>query len=188
MTIDTVQSVVTPVATQDNGLQLALFSDGALAYSASFDGGSQKAGFAGRITVNAAVIQDSDLLVNYSTSPPTGGGDPARPLELLQRFNDTAFTFAPGTGIGSANVPLSTTVSEFAQRIVNFQGQQAEIGLATQDAQAIVVGALNDRFLDDTGVSVDNELARLTELQNAYAANARVMSVVQELMDILIRI
>ncbi len=188
VTVDSVQAVVTPTATQDNGLQLALFTDSAQPYSGSFDGGSQKAGFAGRITFNAAILANSDLLVNYSTSPATGGGDPARPLELLERFNDTSFTFAPGTGIGSSNVPLSTTVSEFAQRIVNFQGQQAQIGLASQDAQAIVVGALNDRFLGDTAVSVDNELARLTELQNAYAANARVMSVVQELMDILIRI
>ncbi len=188
VTIDAVQAVVTPTATQDNGLQLAIFSDGSQPYSASFDGGSQKAGFAGRITVNASLLNDSSLLVLHSTSPATGSGDPARPLELLARFNDTSFAFAPGTGIGGANTPLSATIGEFGQRIVNFQGQQSQIALAGQDAQAIVVGALNDRFLGDTAVNVDNELARLTELQNAYAANARVMSVVQELMDILIRI
>ena len=188
VTIDSVEAVVTPAATQDNGLQLALFSDGGLAYSASHDGGSQKVGFAGRISVNAAVIADSSLLVSYSTSPPTGSGDPARPLELLARFSETSFTFSPGTGIGSSSTPVSTTVREFGQRIVNFQGQQAEITLAAQDAQSIVVGALHDRFQADTAVNVDDELARLTQLQNAYAANARVMSVVQELVEILIRV
>lgn len=33
------------------------------------------------------------------------------------------------------------------------------------------------------GVDVDEEMARLMELQNAFAANARVMSVAQELID-----
>jgi flagellar hook-associated protein 1 FlgK len=36
-------------------------------------------------------------------------------------------------------------------------------------------------------VNVDQELAQLVTLQNAYAANARVMQVVRELYDILMR-
>ncbi len=190
VTVDAVNAVVTPAATQDGGLQLALFSDGAggKVYSGSFDFGGQKTGFAARIALNPAVLADSTLLVSYSTSPPTGSGDPARPLDLLARFSSTSFTFSPGTGIGSANSPVSTNIREFGQRIVNFQGQQAQLATASQDAQGIVVSALYDRFQSDVAVNVDDELAQLTQLQNIYAANARVMTVVQELMDILIRI
>ena len=35
------------------------------------------------------------------------------------------------------------------------------------------------------GVNVDEEMARLMQLQNAYSASARVVSVVQELIDSL---
>jgi flagellar hook-associated protein 1 len=36
-------------------------------------------------------------------------------------------------------------------------------------------------------VDINEEVARLMELQNAYAANARVASVVQELLDTLMQ-
>ena len=34
---------------------------------------------------------------------------------------------------------------------------------------------LGDRLDDEYGVDIDEEMARLMELQNAYAANARVL-------------
>jgi flagellar hook-associated protein 1 FlgK len=191
VSIDSVDALVTPSALQDGGLQLAMFSDlngSNQPYSGSFDGGSQKVGFASRIAVNPALISDNSLLVSYSTSPPTGSGDPARPLELLARFSETPFTFTPSTGIGSPSSPISTSISDFGHRIITFQGQQSEVAVRAQEAQSIVVGALNERYQADTGVDIDQELARLTELENVYAANARVMSVVQELIDILVRI
>ena len=33
------------------------------------------------------------------------------------------------------------------------------------------------------GVNVDDEMARLIQIQNAYAANSRIISVVQDLMN-----
>jgi flagellar hook-associated protein 1 FlgK len=43
--------------------------------------------------------------------------------------------------------------------------------------------ALNQRMNSEYAVNVDEEMARLMELQNAYAANARVISVVQDLLN-----
>ena len=40
----------------------------------------------------------------------------------------------------------------------------------------------------DYGVNVDDEMARLIQLQNAYSANARVISTVQDLMNKLLQI
>lgn len=191
VTIDSFGALVTPAATQDNGLQLAVFTDIQQVnqlYSGSFDGGSQKVGFAGRIAVNPDLLADNSLLVSYSTTPPTGNGDASRPLDLLARFSETPFTFSPATGIGGTSQPVSTSVREFGQRIIGFQGQQAQIVKSSQEAQSIIVAAVYDRYQADTAVNTDDELARLTELQNAYAANARVMSVVQDLVAILIQI
>ena len=50
------------------------------------------------------------------------------------------------------------------------------------------VAATGGRVVGDwsvSGVSIDTEMAQLLVLQNAYAANARVMSAVQEMMDLL---
>ncbi len=191
VTIDAVTARVTPSGVQDNGLQLAVFSDingTNLPYSGSLDGGAQKIGFAGRIAVNPSLVSDNSLLVLHSTTPATGSGDPARPLELLARFSETPFTFSPSAGIGSVGSPLSTSITDFSQRIINFQGQQVENSLRSQEAQGIVVEALNDRFQSDVAVDIDEELAQLTQLENIYAANARVMTVIQELIDILVRI
>ena len=41
---------------------------------------------------------------------------------------------------------------------------------------------------EEYGVDVDEEMARLMELQAAYAANARVITIVQELLDTLMAI
>ncbi len=191
VSIDAASATVTPTATQDSGLQLALFTDFTgfnEPYSGSFDGGSQKLGFAGRIQVNQAVLADNSLLVSYSTSPPTGSGDPARPLDLLARLSETQFSFSPGSGIGSEGSPLNTSVRDFGSRVINFQAQQTEVANSAQASQAIVIGALSERYSADTGVDIDQELAKLTELQNIYAANARVMTVIQELLDVIVRI
>lgn len=191
VSIDAANAVVTPAALQDSGLQLSLFTDvdgTNLPYSGSFDGGSQKLGFAGRIAVDPDILADNSLLVAYSTSPATGAGDPARPLELLARFSQTTFTFSPSAGIGSPGAPLSMSILNYGQRVINSQAQKTAVAEREQEAQAIVVSALNDRFQSESGVDIDQELAYLTQLENVYAANARVMTVIQELLDILVRI
>jgi len=184
--IDSVIAKVTPSGLADEGLQLALFTeaDGTL-YTNNLDGIDQRLGFAARIAVNAQVVADNTILVAYSTSPPTGLGDPARPLELLDRFTSQQMTFHPDSGLGTTQSPLTTTVADFVQRVVSYQGAQADAAFSENDAQSVVVEALLDRHEQDTGVVVDEEMGRLLQLQNAYAANARVMSTVSDLIDIL---
>ena len=50
----------------------------------------------------------------------------------------------------------------------------------------MVLNALQQRFNSASGVNVDQEMANLLTLQNSYAANARVMSAVKEMLDALI--
>ena len=45
---------------------------------------------------------------------------------------------------------------------------------------------INQRLDGEYGVNVDDEMSRLLELQNAYAANARIISAIQELLNRLI--
>lgn len=189
--IGAVSATTTTTVTTDNGLALPLFLDstsGASVYTGSFDGPGQKVGFAQRMQVNPDIISDPALLVTYSTSPATGQGDPARPFEMIARLSDQPFTFSPVRGIGTTSQPFQGSIADFAQRIVSFQGQQANAALEAAEAQTVVVDALQARHDSATEVNVDEELGFLLELQNAYGANARIMSVVQELMQLLLRI
>jgi flagellar hook-associated protein 1 len=45
---------------------------------------------------------------------------------------------------------------------------------------------LETRFNQRSGVDIDTEMAAMVTLQNAYAANARVMSTVQAMWDALL--
>jgi flagellar hook-associated protein 1 FlgK len=51
-----------------------------------------------------------------------------------------------------------------------------------------VFNALQQRFNDSAAVNIDQEMAQLLSLQNAYAANARVLTTVKEMLDSLLRI
>jgi flagellar hook-associated protein 1 FlgK len=50
-----------------------------------------------------------------------------------------------------------------------------------------VVTTLQQRFNDSAGVNVDQEMGNLLTLQNSYAANARVLSAVKDLLDTLMQ-
>ncbi len=51
----------------------------------------------------------------------------------------------------------------------------------------MVVNSLQQRFDETSGVNIDTEMANLLNLQMAYAANARVMTTIKEMLDQLMR-
>ena len=61
-------------------------------------------------------------------------------------------------------------------QIVSQQSQAANAATNLQQGQDTVVSALQQRFNDQSGVNIDTEMSNLIALQNAYGANARVMS------------
>ena len=50
-----------------------------------------------------------------------------------------------------------------------------------------MLNSLQQRFNDASGVNVDEEMANLLTLQNSYAANARVVTAIKEMLDALIQ-
>lgn len=189
--IASLSSTVASSGAQDGDPALPLFVDaavGGVPYTGSFDGGSQKLGFASRIGVNPAVLSDNELLVRYQGSPETPLGDATRPLQLLSRLSDSNFTFSASTGIGQTSRPFSGSVASFARSVVSFQAGQADRVTNEHSAKELIVNELQDRYDDDTGVDVDGELSQLITLQNAYAANARVIQVASEMIKLLLQL
>ncbi|GGH26578.1 flagellar hook-associated protein FlgK [Alsobacter metallidurans] len=166
---------------------LPLFVDAAggnVAYTGSLDGGvSQRAGFASRIGLNSS-LSASDLVVY---SPTTPAGDDTRPKALLDALTKAATPFTAVGGVGTTASPYTGTVSDYLNRIVDVQGSNAESAKRLDEGQQVVQASIESRFSETSGVSVDQELANLVQIQNAYSANARIMSAVKEMMDLLMR-
>ncbi|WP_127144738.1 flagellar hook-associated protein FlgK [Pelagibacterium montanilacus] len=168
------------------GLGLDLFIDSnGRAYSGSLDGAGQKAGFAGRITVNGALASDPTALVQHA--PGVSMGDAARPEFLLQSIKSAQFIADAAAPQRDGGTRLTGTVREMIAQSINHQGDTAARAQSQAEAFSYRLDAINTRMESEYGVNVDEEMARLMELQNAYSASARVVSTVQELLDALLR-
>lgn len=184
--INSMTARTTATSTQDGNLALPLFLDASgKPYTGSLEGLGQKMGFAGRIQINAAVVADNTLLVKYDGS--VGSGDSARVDLIVDQFKTMKFASEYRSSPELGNFRLNGTLSDIVNQTVDYQGSTIADALSKADAQSLSLETLNSRMTESYGVDVNEEVARLMELQNAYAANARVVSVVQELLDALMQ-
>jgi flagellar hook-associated protein 1 FlgK len=183
-------SVTTTVSSLTSGSpQLPLFTDAGALYTGAVTGsGSQMTGLAGRITVNSALLNSPSNLTVYSTSPPTAAGDTTRSDFLYSQLTSGTFTYAPTTGLGSTTAPFSGTIPNYLQQFLSLQASAATSATQLQQGQSVVVSTLQQKFDSTAKVSIDNEMSNLIALQNSYAANAHVMSVVQSMMTTLMQV
>ncbi|MFO0405378.1 MAG: flagellar hook-associated protein FlgK [Labrys sp. (in: a-proteobacteria)] len=169
------------------GNELPLFVDAGngTKYTGAYGDPPQIRGFAARIGVNTTVINDRSLLVQPTST--TANGNPARPQFLLDALTKAQRVFSPETGIGGTRNPFNGTVTAFAREIVETQGRDSTTARNLDEGQQVVMKSLEDRFQQTSGVNIDTEMANLVQLQNAYAANARVMTTVKDMLDLLLR-
>lgn len=169
--------------------QLPLFTDGstALYTGAITASGSQMTGLAGRISVNPSLVTDPTRLSVYSTSPVTPTGDTTRSDYLYSQLTNTVFSYSPQTGLGSASQPFTGSVSNYLQQFLSVQANASTQATQLQQGQSVVVSTLQAKFNSTSSVNLDSEMSNLIQLQNAYAANAHVMSVVQSMMNTLLQ-
>ena len=142
-------------------------------------------GFASRITVNSTLLGDPTRTVIFSTSPQTPSGDTTRPDFLYDRLVNGQYYYSPTSGIGTNATPFNGTIASFSRQFIAQQGQQAEAATQLKQGQDVVLSTLEQKFNASAGINIDQEMANLLALQNAYAANARVMSVVKDMFTAL---
>ncbi|MDC7786744.1 flagellar hook-associated protein FlgK [Rhodoplanes sp. TEM] len=187
-TADLVSASVTKTQTSLTGgtAELPFFMDGAQYYSGAVAGSyPQSVGFAGRITINPALLADPSRLVVYDTG--TTSADQTRPNFLYDRLTTATQTFAPQTGIGSQTAPFSGSISSFLRQTMAQQGENAAGAAKLAEGQTMVVDALQQRLNEGAAVNIDEEMTTLLTLQTAYGANARVFSVVNEMLKTLLQ-
>jgi flagellar hook-associated protein 1 FlgK len=202
------------LAARFDGQGLRLFTDatGAVPDTTLPYAASTMIGFAGTIRVNAAVEANPALLrdgtqavagdpAGPSAFTPNPSGGPAGFVALLDRVLDFTFGAQAQAGVPWAAIatgglgPDGTLSSPFgapatlegygALLSAAHSADRASASAALEAAQAMTQG-LEARFAQRSGVDVDAEMAAMVTLQNAYAANARVISTVQTMWDALL--
>jgi flagellar hook-associated protein 1 FlgK len=188
-TINSASVTTTTSSLTSGSAQLPLFTDAGSLYTGTITGaGSQMTGLAGRITVNSALLNNPSNLTVYSTSPPTAAGDTTRSDFIYSQLTSGTFTYSPKTGLGSNPSPLSGTIPSYLQQFLSLQSNAASSATQLQQGQDVVVSTLQQKFNSTASVSIDTEMSNLIALQNSYAANAHVMSVVQSMMNTLMQV
>jgi flagellar hook-associated protein 1 FlgK len=187
-TVNAASSTTTVTSLTSGNPQLPLFTDGNSLYTGQYTAaGSQMTGLAGRFSVNPAVVADPSKLSIYSTSPPTPAGDNTRSDFLFTQLTSGTFSYSPSTGLGSAAQPFKGSLTSYLQQFISQQGNAATVATQLQQGQSVVVSTLQQKFNSTASVNIDTEMANLIQVQNTYAANAHIMSVVQSMMQSLLQ-
>jgi flagellar hook-associated protein 1 FlgK len=179
-------STTATVTSLTGSVQLPMFTDGGKPYTGAMTGvGAESVGLAGRITVNGSLLANPNALVAYQAG--TTSADPTRPNFIYNQIASGSLIFSPAAGIGSTASPYSGTLSAYLSQITSVQSTAANNASNLQKGQDVVLSALQQRFTSTSGVNIDQEMSNLLTLQNAYAANARVMTTVNTMLTALMQ-
>ncbi len=186
--VSSASATITTSSLTSGSAALPLFTDGNALYTGAITSdGSQLTGYAGRITVNPAVVANPSSLTVFSTSPATAPGDTTRADFINSQLTSGSFTFSPQTGLGSSSTPFTGTITSYMQQFLSLQGNNATNAQQLAQGQDVVVNTLQQSYNSATGVNMDAQMSNLIALQNAYSANAHVMAVVQSMFSTLLQ-
>ncbi|WP_139904155.1 flagellar hook-associated protein FlgK [Clostridium thermarum] len=169
---------------------------------------------AGNISVNKRILEDVMLIKtrtnDYQFNNPAdndidGETDGARAQaiarlrDVLIRIQDMGDTITSrqqlidlNGGFGDSSnmsIPSDTsgmTIDNFFKDTINKLGIQAQEAKRIVKNQAALLNSFNESRLSISGVSLDEEMANLIQFQHAYQANAKIISTVDELLDVVV--
>jgi flagellar hook-associated protein 1 FlgK len=187
------------------GLTLFTDSTGTLPASSGPNTQSGYVGYAGDITVNPAVVSNPAAVRDGTTGPsaftPNPAGGPASFSALITRVLDYALgsdaqagvaqPSVPTTGLGengnlSAPYASQTDLTSMASALVAAQSADSAQATAQSTTAAGVQTTMTAQLSSEDGVSIDQQLALMTQLQNAYGANAKVIAAAESMITVLL--
>jgi flagellar hook-associated protein 1 FlgK len=168
-------------------------------------------GFASEITVNPAVVATPTLVrdgtnavagsaTGASAFTPNPAGGPSGFTTLISRILTYALgdDAQPGaaqpashtTGLGAAgtlSLPYGgqPTLAGTAAAFAGAEAAESSQATANSSAATALQSALQSTLAQSAGVSVDQQMSNMVSLQNAYAANAKVITAIQAMWGVL---
>ena len=134
---------------------------------------------ASRMSVSSKITADRQKIAAGTTTNADGGNA----LRMANLQNELAFnsvTWSSGSG--------SFTFDEYYNAVVSTIGIESFSAQAILRQQEGVMLQLNSRRESISGVSIDEEMIKMIKFQQAYNASARMISMVDEMLDTLYRI
>ncbi len=170
-------------------------------------------GFAAEIQVNPMVQANPGLVRDGTTAiagSPTGAsgftpnppGGPAGFITLITRVLNYALGADAQTGVpqpaanttglgasGTLTAPYlaPATLSAFASTLTGEEAGDSASTTGKLGTEQAVQTTLNAQLTSQSGVSIDQQMSLMIQLQNAYGANAKVMSAVQSMFTTLLQ-
>ena len=168
-------------------------------------------GFSGEIQVNPQVLANASLVrdgTNAIAAGDPGGGSAFTPnpangptgfTGLVARVLDYTFGADSRAGVsqpvpaqtglgpnGNLAAPYSSTdLASLVSGMVASQSQASATAQSQLTTEQSVQTTLQGKVADVSGVSIDTEMSTMIQLQNAYAANAHVLTAVQSMWQAL---
>jgi flagellar hook-associated protein 1 FlgK len=131
------------------------------------------------ITNDTALARGLDVIAAAANDPGslTGGvGDSAVAVQIAQLQNLKVM----GGGM--------FTFDDFYKGVVTGLGVEAQEATRKADTQQVLVNSVKDRRDQVSGVSTDEEMANVVRFQKAYAASARILSTLSDMLDTLVNL
>jgi flagellar hook-associated protein 1 FlgK len=134
------------------------------------------------LALSAAVAASPDAIA----AGPTGqAGDNRTAQAIAQLRSARAPLHVLGDALGSPSGPSRSVLDQLATVVTDI-GVQARSATSNRAQLERVMETLENRRDEVSGVSLDEEVTRLVELQAAFQANSRVISMVGDLLGELV--
>ncbi len=131
----------------------------------------------GTLSPAQSLAVDAGLVAGTSTVKRQSASDVVAQLTASSRSMATA-------GVNADSV----TYGGLASAIAGYQTDSQAAATSDKTRLTTTTTTLQTRLTSETGVNLDTEMAQMTVLQNAYAANAKVITTVQAMFDVLMNI
>jgi len=168
-----------------------VFTGGASRTSGLFEIGQDDTGTATTIRVSQALL-DNPSLVTGGTSNAAGDGSRAAAMAKLSSakldfpLSEKTIASFDSETLTFANAASGMSVSSYFNSIVTKNGISKQQADNTVSAQLSLLNQLEYKNQSVSGVSLNEEMSDVIRFQQGFQANARILSVVSEMLDTLI--
>ncbi|MCI5727191.1 MAG: flagellar hook-associated protein FlgK [Clostridium sp.] len=163
---------------------------------------------ASNISINEELIYDvmklktktHDNLFAYTNQNDLDGeGDGTRALQISklrdqllriqdmgEKINERKDLILSNDGLEIQSDVSGMTLDSYFKDIIDKLGVKAQEATRQQKNQSTMVNSVENSRLSVSGVNLDEELSNLIQFQHAYSANAKIISTLDELLDVVV--
>ena len=181
------------LATSFSAQGLALFTDGSGNVPSRSGTYTQSSyvGLAQTLQVNPAVVLNPALVQQGTSGTTSASGSTAVLQGVLKNTFGTLQSPPATSGLGlsgniTARFAASASLADLASSIGSAQAQDAATASSNAKTEQAAATTMQNKLDAASGVSIDTELSHMIALQNAYSANARILSTAHSMMESLL--